>query len=127
MSGLVVIQFLHMCKMMLLEVRDVTSEPDIDKVLTETVRLKIYAACLGRLSTSLHIVLNMIVDNFVIFITTPMEPHNKTHLIMTVDDIVNILNGPAICRQGGITPILLQCQITMGTEVMLLTYIKRSF
>ena len=124
MSGLVVIQFLHICKMMLLEVRDVTSEPDIDKVLTETVRLKINAACLGRLSTFLHIVLNMIVDYFVIFITTPMEPDYKAHLITTIDDIVNILNGPAICRQGGLTRILLRCHITMGTKVMLLTYIK---
>ena len=103
MSGLVVIQFLHMCKMMLLEVRDVASEPYIDRALTETVRLKLNAACLGRLSTSLHIVLNMIVDNFVIFITTPMEPNYKAYLITTTDDIVNILNGPAICRQGGLT------------------------
>ena len=118
------IQFLHVCKMMLLEVRDVTSETDINKVLTETVRLKINAACLGRLSISLHILLNMIVDNFLIFITTPMEQHYKAHLIMTIDDIVDILNGPAICRQGGLTRILLRCQITMNTKVMLLTYIK---
>ena len=62
--------FTNLCKVMLMEKAEVASETDNNMILVETNRLKVYAITIGRLSTTLKAILNMMVDNFIIIIST---------------------------------------------------------
>ena len=124
MTSLTVIHFIHICKIMLTDVKEVSSEPNYDKALTETVRLKMNANCLGRLSNPLNLFLSMMIDNFVIFITTPMAPFNKAEMTTTIGEVLHILNGPTMCRQGGLIRLLLRYHIQLSNKPLILAFIK---
>ena len=124
MSSLTVIHFIHICKIMLRDVKEVASEPNYDKALTETVRLKMNANCLGRLSNSLNLFLSVMIDNFVIFIATPTAPFFTAEMTASIGDILHILNGPTICRHGGLVRLLLRYHIQLSNKPMILAFIK---
>ena len=124
MTSLTVIHFIHICKIMLTAVQEVSSEPVYDRALTETVRLKMNANCLGRLSNPLNLFLSMTIDNFVIFLSTPMNPNYKAEMTMSIGEIIHILNGPTICRHGGLVRLLLRYHIQMSNKPMILAFVK---
>ena len=93
---------------MLMEIMSVANLQDHNQILVETHFMRSLTSTIGRLSTTLQAILNMMADNFVILITTPGMDMRwlKVKLISYLVVTVAILNGPQQHRKGDLERLL---------------------
>ena len=108
MSDLTYKQYNNICRVMLMEITAVAYQQDPNQILVDTHFMRALSSTIGRLSTTLQATLNLMVDSFVILITTPrMDMRQLTNkLISYLAVTVTILKGPYQNRKRELERIL---------------------
>ena len=126
MSDLTYKHYTNICKVMLMEIMSVANLQDHNQILVETHFMRSLTSTIGRLSTTLQAILNMMADNFVILITTPgMDIRRlKEKLISYLVVTVAILNGPHRHRKGDLERLLETNHQDLNEPPNLFTYLR---